>query len=835
MLVPFITQDDLILDNNKNIIPGAKIEVLDPVSNNPVDIYIYDGSNERYTVTTNPIYLTNNSRPEHTYFTDRLVLCRLFKYLGQLSNIMTDDDTANWQFVREWNGAFSQDTVKNDTVVFGLTELQDVNTELGSVNVVGYWNNYDCEARTYVWDATCTQTPDNGYIVKNSEKDTGRWILKFDGEYLPSTYYGVYPGHEANVNALLTYVDTAGTNGQKTAPGVYFVRGNYDASTVALSTSKRILLDADTTFTRSSITASDVKVIGDSAHSITDFHVTDEEATVHSSWYKTIDGFLKSGAKHLIFDRVNYFDDNKLIGITTLSKKILEFTPITDVPIDYNGYHLVISQCDFIGERFFRGNHDFIRFQYMDITDKWFQSSTLANMDFGYISNSHHIQCTTQDANRIELSNFMTADTWLKLVATNASEQSNDNLSVDLQGRTLTANITYTSITEINNAIFSKYQANPASGSITFNNCKGLIGSVGGVHYFYANNSDLEFQAQPTNTTSTIFGFSRSTLSQTPNYGANQWKRLDAWITAEECHWTIGIDMTNNDNTTVQSGNVVFKKCVMDQTNNFFYVKKITFDDCILDGQNIKIYPYKTTGVDSAEHYFMQATFMNNKMTGNYPIELTKFDDDNCFNIFFAGLLIVGNTMYNSTGIECRYWQNRYGNNAAEKFIAPVLWLNDPLYATTQGHSWIYKNNIGNCPQENFKNLITNKASFTQEYQWPSYNTNSTTTQRIFPPLNQSISNSPLYHSKGVGPLDSIMEIGYMPQTWDESGTYVPGDSHYYGYFGMNYYFQADYDLALYDADTNPVGNGSLFNIGPAVDNTTVLGYDNMKSVVYIA
>jgi hypothetical protein len=41
---------------------------------------------------------------------------------------------------------------------------------------------------------------------------------------LPSTYYGVYPGHQENMNALLNYPSVVGSNELRTAPGVYFVR-----------------------------------------------------------------------------------------------------------------------------------------------------------------------------------------------------------------------------------------------------------------------------------------------------------------------------------------------------------------------------------------------------------------------------------------------------------------------------------------------------------------------------------------------------------------------------------------------------------------------------------
>ena len=80
MYIPFLSQEDLILDNNHQIIPGAKIEVYDPISNNYVNVYVYDGSNDKYVVTTNPIYLNGQSRPEHTYFAKQIVLCRLYKW-----------------------------------------------------------------------------------------------------------------------------------------------------------------------------------------------------------------------------------------------------------------------------------------------------------------------------------------------------------------------------------------------------------------------------------------------------------------------------------------------------------------------------------------------------------------------------------------------------------------------------------------------------------------------------------------------------------------------------------------------------------------------------------
>lgn len=410
--IPFISQDDLVLDNQQRKIPGAKIEVLDPISNNPVDIFVYDGSNDTYTITTNPIYLDVYSRPEHTYFAQQLVLCRLYKYRGNFSDPMIDDDTNNWEFVREWNGCFHENETKNDTIIYGFLSLKDANTDLGSVTVVGYWNQYDCEARTYIWDGTCVQTPDNGYIVKSNNKDTGRWILKFDGEYLPSTYYGVYPGHTSNINALLSYVDTVGTNATKTAPGVYFERGTYTHGT-SLSTSKKILLDADTQFNALNFlfTVSDVKVVGTPTHYICDFLIhpynyTGSACIAHSSWFRTIDKFLDCGAETLIWDRTDFFTNKQITGSHALYKQDLQIYKTWDYTYQ-SGAYVNINECNIEASKVFRFTSDFINFQNVKFNLDWFAIPSSqyqdASYDFGSVP-THHIGLDSY--NTLRMSDF---------------------------------------------------------------------------------------------------------------------------------------------------------------------------------------------------------------------------------------------------------------------------------------------------------------------------------------------------------------------------------------------------------------------------------------------
>ena len=238
---PIISEKDLFLDNERKIIPHGKIDVYDPISNTYLNVYTYDAQNDAYIPASNPIILNNESRPNATYFVDQMAYCQLYKYLGEFMDPMTLQQSTNWEFVRSWYSSANKSDLKNDTVVTGIIDLRDTNPELGNVTVVGYWNDHDCEARTYVWDENSVQADDGGYIIKNNDVDTGRWILQFDGEYLPSTYYGVYPGKENNINALLNYVSVIGS--RNTAPGIYFIPGSYTDSSVGLVTSKNLLLE----------------------------------------------------------------------------------------------------------------------------------------------------------------------------------------------------------------------------------------------------------------------------------------------------------------------------------------------------------------------------------------------------------------------------------------------------------------------------------------------------------------------------------------------------------------------------------------------------------------
>ena len=662
MYIPFLNQEDLILDNNENIIPGGKIEVFDPVSNNPVDIYTHDGSNESYTIAPNPVYLNIQSRPEHTYFCDRLVLCRLYKYIGDFSDPRVDDDTNNWLFLREWNDSFQQDTVKNDTIIYGIESLTEANTELGSVTVVGYWSSTDCASRNYVWDANCTQSPDNGYIVKSKNKDTGRWILKFDGEYLPSTYYGVYPGSEANINALLTYVDSVGTASIKTAPGVYFVKGNYTGSSVALTTAKKLLIDNESSFTRASITSStDIKVIGGATkHFITDLIGV---KVAHSSWYKTLQGFLDSGAKELIFDqRVNVTQAPVLTKNTTLyNVHLVNNTDMYAGWMGFNNFMLTLDRC-IVDDYLFYPSTSRIFFQNMLVTDRYFFRPTVQNMDIS------RINC---DDFNFNLRNFDNAEIYLKWMYQKGYDD------IDMQGR-LVSDIDYApSLIGLHNCRFNTLTLNDSKKSVFLENCQGTIRSVN-VKSLAVNKCRLTIDVDIT-LNGGILDIVDSELSGSGTFIAGNQFALNI----ERSNVSQNITFPYITNPASQYYDIIIDNSNVTGT---IEVKKLTMTNS--KAGTVKIYGSVGSSLPAI---------------GNVKLENNVVDDFGFFTV----------TNFESTISNCVFVQTRIVNNTFNNSFTCPFYVTDSeskkyeFISRTGAHDFLYRGNNGQCPIDSTQLVTT--------------------------------------------------------------------------------------------------------------------------------
>ena len=647
---PIIKQSDVF-------VAGGKIEVLDPVSTNFIDVYTYNAEDDSYTVTTNPIYLNGEGRSEHTYFVKQLAYLRLYKYLGSFSDPRTDDESANWQFVRDWfNSLELKASTGSNLDVYGLYGLMDADMSLGTVDVVGYWSDDDCEKRTYIWDETCTATPDAGYVVQSNSTEVGRWILKFDGEYLPSTYYGVYPGHEENVNALLTYPSVVGSNELRTAPGVYFVKGDYTGSSVALLTEKKLLIDNESSFTRTSITSStDIKVIGGATvHYITDLYGV---KVAHSSWYKSLQGFLDSGATELIFDQAtNFTQAPVLTKNTTLRNVHLVNNTGTANYCAYFGfgtYMLTLDSCT-VDEHLFYPSTSRIYFQNMLVTDRYFYNPSLDSIDISRIN-----------ADKIYLCNFDTPAIYLKW------QYQKGNLDIDMEGRSVYDIDFAPSLTGLHNCIFNSLTLNDSSKSVVLDNCQGTLRSSNSAN-LNIYGCRLVLDTNLVLATGGILHISDSTITGSGDIQAG----ADFALLIEHSTLEPSITCPYVTSTDAQTYDVVVKNSTV---SGDIEVKKLEMTNS--KAGTIKIY-------GSAGNAIGNVTLENN-VIDDFSFNSVANFEDTVSNCVFVNTRIVNNTFNNS--FTCPF----YVGDSSYEFIS-----------RTGTHSYFYKGNKGNCPVD-YAQLVT--------------------------------------------------------------------------------------------------------------------------------
>lgn len=756
---PVLKQDDVIGR------AGGKVEILDPVSTNYIDVYCYNSINDTYTIVENPIYLDNDGRPSQTYFVKQLAYLRLYDYLGDFTDPRTDDDSNNWSFVRDWYNSIDLDTGTGENLdVYGLYGLMDADVALGSVDVVGYWTNDDCEKRTYVWDAQCVAEADAGYVVASNSTEVGRWILKFDGEYLPSTYYGVYPGHEENLNALMTYPDTVGTSEIKTAPGVYYHRGSYTERESTLVTTKKLLLDGDTHFI-CDIQCDTVDVVGDvNNFPIADFYFLDHTTTAHSSWFRTVEGFYTCNAGKLVFDANNYFVRRVISRPLTISNIVLEGTNTLGAITYQNNAYLTVSDCTILGEKLWNKD-DYIRFAYMAFNDRWFDITLPSNYDF-----TSHIICRTTSLNKLELVNFDNALVYI------LAKRANGDTTIDLESRIL-GSVNLSNFTDIRNVNATSVSiGNGQASDITLTNVRTPELSVAG-RYLTLKNCDVSF---PMEANIDAMWANDSTV-----YASYQFTSPSKQYIFKRCY--VGISFRRVTDNTTRESYLEFTDCDF-QENCIIESKSLCMNNCSIHNNTIKVYPYKDGDI-----YRMWVKLIGNRFDTTSPIEFTKVDlingayQDDVYNVHINWNICDNLFIGNDEGLKCRYWQHRAGSNYDKTFIAG------------SGNTIIYNGNTGNCPRDTARNMsISSNRTYTEydhgDYKLYKYSQSNT---RVMPG-NQ---------------VSTAWPRGYFFTPINEMGTLMK----YYSWVNSPYN-SLTYDMFIqvawylyHTSEDDPVNNGDFF------------------------
>ena len=371
MFYPIIPQEELFLDNEMRPLINGKLEILDPISNNLINVYTY--SDNDYTLSTNPVRLDVEGRTEHTIFSDRLSFIRVYAYKG-----IDENNHEIFEFIREYFAGLEALSEVRECVAT-IEELKDVDPTINPyVNVYGYYDLGDCQMRTYVFDENSTLDADNGYVIASDVSDTGRWILQYDGAYIPSSFYGVWPGQVSNLNALCSFIGEI--KGKKTAMGIYFIPGNY--GNVTASTTKKVLISSETQMDEIQCYWIDVK--GKPTAAIADIVVYDTTCPVSSSWFKSAKKFWSCPSRIKHCDGYNWTDDKLTADVTSNYT-----TFITDgehtLDTDTDAYKINLVGCEVVGEFGFIDKTIHVRYANMEFSDKYYAGNDInpSKIDFG--------------------------------------------------------------------------------------------------------------------------------------------------------------------------------------------------------------------------------------------------------------------------------------------------------------------------------------------------------------------------------------------------------------------------------------------------------------------
>jgi len=670
-LTPIIDQQDVFLDINLQPLVNGKVELLDPVSSNLIDVYAY--TDDEYVVTANPVILDIEGRSEQTIFSDRLTYVRVYAYKG-----LDENRHPIYEFIRDYYAGEDAPEESREYVI-GMEALRDLDPSINSsVNIIGYFNAWDCPLRTYVWDETCSQDVDNGYIVGSDVSQTGRWVLVFDGEYIPSSYYGVMPGSEGNIQALMGYPDKVGSNQKPTAPGIWFVPGNYVTS---ISTLKNLQIDAKCQFD-GIVDCNRVEVVGKANHYIGEIYMNGGVA--HSSWFKSARVFLTCGADEMVIDPDSYFVNKSVTNSVDLTGKTLRGNNRLDVNFNQGGCYTVNDTTVLIGT-VFDPRKDKVIFNTSKYGDGNFVTVKSTEWDPGSISSGHKVQYSSSSLP--EVRKFDNVAIWGAIMVEMRNRLPVQIFSLqvlDFEG---------TDVPEAETIYTGTYQEVRNLNCVHLN-CYNPLGSLR-LYNIHATDVNVDLSALEVHDSTITFQlFNDTAVLGLYLYDSDIlfWQKIanpNIGINARNCTIQGTIDAVHDNETN--DCHYSFDNCTF-AANATIKSKMLTMIDCVTRNNTIKVYPYK---VDN--EYRMYAVLCGNTFANNQPIEFTKLDsadpNSNCYDCVCTWTITNNTFTGNTEGLRCRYWQNVHGSEPTRVFIKEAF----------QVHSIVYKNNSGNCPWEDPK------------------------------------------------------------------------------------------------------------------------------------
>ena len=633
-------------------------------SDTPATVYTMDG--ERFVEAQNPVVLDDaGSFPQTVFMEAAIYDVKVEKLTG----------SSTYSLIETYQYGFNMPDVTNDTVVQGMEGLVHANPELGFVTVVGYDNDVHCGARTYMWDAQCTDSEDGGAIVGSESVQDGRWILLSDLREMPSTYYGVKGGHESNLSNFISYPTTAGTYGVFLPPVPRFVAGTY-TTPGTLSTTKTLSFDQGAKFVNARFTCIAAEISEPVSDYVADF-IFLHQARAESSWFRTVRGFWTCGAYELHQSPSNHFADssvgNTMYGIANRK--------ISGHPLTMTGTGSMLLTACTIDDGALSTNW-YITFQQMNLSDRWFADS---NWNIG-MSVSFR-QYANRTNNYLDLSNFQNANVYLLFAAAWGLT------SIDLCNRsvgTVTADMPFTAI------------RNAVIGEAHFDNSTVLDNVQVGA--LYLEHNYLNFTTKRCS-----LGLMACKCAVWNDDGSSIALGCDIDTTYTTVNWSnTSVNMSGHrigraaDDFMAQK-QVVMWRCAV--TGGTIANTAPVFLDCNIADTLVYVHPVSWyDGAVMSWKFSME--FRGNRFNGAAGIRIgahTGISDHiaEVYECLVEGLAI-SNNVFNTTvpGIACPFWS---GENMKNRFIRGMTTYArvDPTNRNADYFPvrYEYKDNYGNCPR----------------------------------------------------------------------------------------------------------------------------------------
>lgn len=660
-------------------------------SDDILDVFTLEG--DTFTQAANPQLLNDAGRLDATLFFDAAIVdVKVEQYVGAEGQMSVDSPDDDFEQFDHFEIGFAPGVLAVRTSVDTIAELMDASPESGLVNVVGYYAVGDCVPRTYYWDKDSDNDIDGGYVVGSHKSDTGRWILLWGDEMMPSSVYGVVPGsNEANINALLTYPQLVGSFLQKTASVVRFLPGNYTSS-VTYSTTKEVAFDSGAKFTGASFNLPRARVLGPVTDYIADFRFTDPTSEAHSAWFKSASWFWGCGAKYMYVDGTNHFSDSSVSSAITIQNANVFGKGRIALSYSDGGY-LHFNGCNISAEKFLHPSDDVVKFSSMRWKDLWWTNSASSNLDFGRISDGHRIEFLSSASNSITLNDFGSADVYVRArVADVKNTPLNPDRKLFLDGRMLSS-LDVDCFDEIHDCTVTgmcRVSDSDNGGSQVSLYNVAASSFVSDADILVLENSRIAFVVDALGSGSAVNHIEARNSSISAQSGSSYPWDCSPSIDAYGCEWSLSITPATDD--TADTASVSFRDCYLHGCHLTY--KHSYFDSCRVENCNLEVFPYQESAV-----YKIQLSMLNCTVKGGSPISLKKYEDSSLDNVKDAvpDLQFVGNRFIgiggNSQGVTMPY----YANATNQSLFIRAGALDG---SAADGAVILYKDNVGDCPQD---------------------------------------------------------------------------------------------------------------------------------------